>query len=125
MSLRDEIRWEAQLPADYPSGGNRLFRTGSFGMACWDHYVVTAEGRLLLVGNGWRDDPEFTDISGRSPVDVEYHGDIELSSDQGDHHYVARFTHGTLESIRPLADDEPWSLTGIAYMKFTKEDRSV
>ncbi|SPE39775.1 hypothetical protein SBA3_3400028 [Candidatus Sulfopaludibacter sp. SbA3] len=28
------------------------FRTNSFGCPCFDHYVVTPEGRLFLVGNG-------------------------------------------------------------------------
>jgi hypothetical protein len=38
------------------------------------------------------------------PVDLDFHGDIRLVTLEGGYQeYVARFTHGTLEWIRPLA----------------------
>jgi hypothetical protein len=92
----------------------------SSSVACEDHYVVTPAGRLLLVGNGWRDDPQFEDSQGRPPVDVNFHGDIQVLSDDGHRHYTARFTHGTLEWIRPLADDEPWNTVAAAHVKFNQ-----
>jgi len=119
MSMPDEVRWDAALPADHPSGANRLFRTSSFGCPCFDHYVVTPEGRLFLAGNGWQDDLEFEDPQ-RTPVDVGFHGDIRMCSDDGRRSYLARFTHGTLEWIRPLADGEPWEAIAIASMKFRR-----
>ena len=87
MSMLDEVRWDAALPADHPSGANRLFRTSSFGCPCFDHYVVTPEGRLFLVGNGWHDDLEFEDPQ-RTPVDVGFHGDIQMCSDDGRRSYL-------------------------------------
>ena len=119
MSMRDEIRWDAPLPAGHPSN-SRLFRTNSLGEACENHYVVTPAGRLLLVGNGWQDDSQFESSEGRSPVDVDFHGDIELVSDDGCREYMARFTHGTLEWVRALAEGEPWNRVAIAWMKFSR-----
>jgi len=41
-------------------------------------------------------------------TDTNFHGDIRLLSNEGElEEYVARFTHGTLEWIRPLADFMP------------------
>jgi hypothetical protein len=88
VGMMDEIRWDAALPADHPPG-SRLFRTDSFGQPCDDHYVVTLSGRLLLVGSGWRDDPQFEDSEGRTPIYVDFHGDIRLLSDDGRRHYIA------------------------------------
>ena len=119
MSMRDEIRWDAPLPPDHPSE-SRLFRTSSLGHSTCDHYVVTPVGRLLLVGNGWQDDPQFDSSEGRAPVDVDFHGDIELVSEDGHGQYVARFTHGTLEWVRALAEGEPWDNVAIAWMKFMR-----
>jgi hypothetical protein len=116
--MRDEIRWDAPLPAGHHSG-SRLFRTNSFGEACEDHYVVTPAGRLLLVGNAWQDGPQFESSEGRGPVDVGFHGDIQLVSDDGSE-YMARFTHGTLEWVRALADSEPWNSVAIARMNFMR-----
>ena len=51
MGLFDEIRWDAALPEGHPPD-SRLFQTKSLD-PCLDHYVVTPEGRLLLVGVGF------------------------------------------------------------------------
>jgi hypothetical protein len=120
MGMRNEIRWDAPLPAGHPSG-SRLFRTASLGQPSEDHYVVTPSGRLLLVGNGWQDDAQFESSTGRAPVDVDFHGDIQLDSEDGRSQHMARFTHGTLEWIRPLADGEPWNTVAIAGMKFFEQ----
>ena len=96
MGLYDEIRWDAELPAGHPED-NRLFQTKSLD-PCMEHYVVSPDGRLLLVGNGFNDEQGFE--SGQS-IDVDFHGDIRLVSVGGEHAYLARFTHGTLEWIRP------------------------
>src|SRR5271165_5672257 len=54
----------------------------------------------------------------RGGIDVEFHGDMRLLSTQGEWEYLARFTHGTLEWIRPLAVGEPWSALDTARVKF-------
>ena len=115
MGLYDEIRWDAALPEDHPPA-DRIFQTKSLD-PCLDHYVVTPEGRLLLVGNGWQDD-DLEHALNLKGVDVEFHGDIRLVSVKCHREYLARFTHGTLEWIHPLADGEPWNSVAAASMKF-------
>ena len=87
-----------------PPAGQQAVPTKCLDYPSWDYYVVTPEGRLLLVGNGWDDDAGLsaeTDIS--RAIDVEFHGDMRLVSMEGHRQYLARFTHGVLEWIRPLA----------------------
>jgi hypothetical protein len=104
MGMYDEVWWDAELPTGHPPAG-RLFQTKSFDR-CLDRYIVTAQGRLCLVGNGWQDDGPFVGTQDREGgVDVDFHGDMRLTSMDGkQEQYVARFTHGTLEWIRPMAD---------------------
>ena len=118
MGLYDEIRWEAALPKGHPPD-SRLFQTKSLD-PCLDHYVVTPEGRLLLVGNGFEDDADLADAGISQGIDVEFHGDMRLLSSEGHQEYLARFTHGTLEWIRPLADGEPWTTVAAARVKFER-----
>lgn len=115
MGMFDEIRWEATLPAGHPED-SRLFQTKSLD-PCLEHYVVTREGRLLMVGNGWQ---EEADSDRERGIDVEFHGDMRLVSVEGQTEYIARFTHGTLEWIRPLAAEEPWSKVAAARVKFLR-----
>lgn len=115
MGLYDEVRWDAALPEGHQPD-DRLFQTKSLDPSL-DYYVVTPDGRLHLVGNGWRDD-DLEHASSLNGVDVEFHGDIHLVSVKRDGEYLARFTNGTLEWIRPLAEGEPWSSVAIASMKF-------
>ena len=73
MGLFDEIRWDAALPEGRPPD-SRLFQTKSLDYPSWDYYVVTPEGRLLLIGNGFEDDAGLsadTDIS--KGIEVEFH----------------------------------------------------
>ena len=103
MGMYDELWWEADVPVGHPPD-SRLFQTKSFD-CCLDRYVVTEAGRLCLVGNGWQDDGPFQPESSRRRIDVEFHGDMRLVPVGGpDGDYIARFTHGTLEWIRPSAD---------------------
>jgi hypothetical protein len=118
MGFYDEIRWDAVLPAGHPPG-SRLFQTKSLN-PCLDHYVVTAEGRLLLTGNGFEDYADVADAGTSRGIDVEFHGDIRLLSAEGQREYLARLTHGTLEWIRPLADGEPWNAVAAARVKFVR-----
>jgi len=118
MGLFDEIRWDAELPKGHPPD-NRLFQTKSLD-PCMDQYVVTAEGRLLLMGYGFEDSADLVDAEISEGVDVEFHGDMLMISVGGHREYLARFTHGTLEWIRPIAGDEPWTATGAARVKFER-----
>lgn len=118
MGLYDEIRWEAALPKGH-SPDSRLFRTNSLDYPCLDHYVVTPEGRLFLVGNGFEDGADLADAEiSQGGIDVEFHGDMRLLAAEGQGEYLARFTHGTLEWIRSLAEGEPWTTVAAARVKF-------
>lgn len=117
MGLSDEIRWDAALPEGHPPD-SRLFQTKCLDYPSWDYYVVTPEGRLLLVGNGWEDDADLADAEISQGIEVEFHGDMRLVSSEGHRQYLARFTHGTLEWIRPLGDGEPWTAVGAAHVKY-------
>jgi hypothetical protein len=105
MGMYDEVWWEAELPAEHPPT-SRLFQTKSL-HRCLDRYVVTREGRFCLVGNDWQDDAPFEgQHSAQGIIDVDFHGDIRLVSAAAGKYeeYIVRFTHGTLEWIRPMAD---------------------
>jgi hypothetical protein len=119
MGIFDEIRWDAALPKGHPPD-SRLFQTKSLD-PCLDQYIVTPEGRLLLVGGGFEDGADLADAEiSQAAIDVEFHGDMRLLSTQGEWEYLARFTHGTLEWIRPLADGEPSDAVAAARVKFER-----
>ena len=103
MGMYDEVWFDEGLPG-FPLKCRR-FQTKSLDR-CMDRYVVTKEGRLCLAGNLlMSDEPE--PIAGQgSNIDREFHGDIRLAPDDETEHdsYIARFTHGTLEWIRPIAE---------------------
>jgi hypothetical protein len=110
MGIFDSILCEADLPPDHPEG-ERLFQTRSLNGGM-DRFTITREGRLVLhacryepadsKGNGI---PMFSRIS-VGDVDTDFHGDIRLTStaEDRDIEYAARFTHGTLEWIRPWSE---------------------
>lgn len=99
MGMYDEVAFDAELP-DFPLICRR-FQTKSLDR-CLDRYLVTKAGRLLLVGNVIADEmPAAARLEER--FDIECHGEIRLVAKEGKHEeYVARFTNGTFESIRPL-----------------------
>ncbi len=117
MGLYDEIRWDAALPEGHPPE-DRIFQTKSLDRSL-DHFQVTPEGCLLLVGNGWQDEDleHAPDLSG---VEVDFHGDIRLVSLKGHREYLARFTHGTLEWIKSLDAGEPYCAVALARLKLAK-----
>jgi hypothetical protein len=100
MGMYDEVWFDE----GHPSLASRCqrFQTKSL-ERCMDRYIVTKEGRLCLAGNTLMADCASPARSEK--VDTGFHGDIRLVSDQGNHEvYIARFTHGTLEWIRPAAE---------------------
>jgi hypothetical protein len=110
MGMFDDVHCEADLPPGHPESG-REFQTKSL-LCCMDQFTITKEGRLVL--HTFRYQPAGEAMHGlplmdRIPVadvDTEFHGDIRLIATAGDGlvEYVARFTHGTLEWIRPWSE---------------------
>jgi hypothetical protein len=107
MGMFDDVHCEADLPPGNPGLG-REFQTKSL-LCCLDQFTITKEGRLVL--HAFRYQPAGEAMDGlpkmdRIPapdIDTEFHGDILLTGRSGDGlvEYVARFTHGSLEWIRP------------------------
>jgi hypothetical protein len=104
----DDVYCEADLPPGHPES-ERSFQTKSLG-SCLDRFTITKEGRLILHSDrhestGKRGLPFMKSIP-TGDVDTEFHGDMELVARVEDRlvEYVARFTHGTLEWIRPLSE---------------------
>jgi hypothetical protein len=100
MGMYDVVVFDAEYPG-LPSPSGR-FQTKAFDR-CMDVYTVNKAGRLCLIGNELMSDEVPNRQDDSEGVDIDFHGDIRLVS-EGDPggEYVARFTHGTLEWIRPM-----------------------
>jgi len=107
----DDIKCEAKLPDGRVPGG--CFQTKSL-FCCMDQFTITAAGKLIFHRHQYETDGEREVRSGvtrpehklvhMEDIDMDYHGDIRFYGPTLEDHlveYVARFTHGTLEWIRP------------------------
>lgn len=110
--MYDDLICELPTPdGRMPSGGR--YQTKSLGSSM-SRYTITAAGRLIHHHSRYEDD-DTTETGAvvshmrlrRVPVadvDRDYHGDVVMygvGSDKEPARYVARFTHGMLEWIRP------------------------
>ena len=109
MGMFDDVFCEADLPSGH-TGSDRAFQTKSL-FCCLDRLTITKEGRLILHAFHYEPagEPGTLPLMKRVPegdLDTEFHGDIRLTSMAEDHlaEYVARFTHGTVEWIRPWSE---------------------
>jgi hypothetical protein len=94
----DVVVFDMALPDCQVQG--RRFQTKSLD-PCMEIYTVNGEGRLCLTGS------ELLLGTGEEAVeavDIDFHGDIRLRAEDGGGEYIARFTHGTLEWVRPKAE---------------------
>ena len=103
MGMFDHITCELPMP-DGRDLANDSFQTKS--LEClMDLYTITAAGRLIYHQRRY-----FLASESRMPepvadIDLNYHGDIEIYAIAGDGmlaRYAVRFTHGTVEWIRPF-----------------------
>jgi hypothetical protein len=111
MGMFDHVTCELPMP-DGREVIKDSFQTKSL-WCCMDLFTITAAGRLIFHKRryhcaGEKDErgkplmPEYV-----ADIDLEYHGDIEiygLSSDKTGVRYAVRFTHGTVEWIRPFEE---------------------
>jgi hypothetical protein len=73
-------------------------------------FTITKDGRLIHHSCRYVQDPKAPDglfkmlPVDKEDIDMEFHGDIYLSGIREEElgEYVVRFTHGTLEWIRPV-----------------------
>jgi hypothetical protein len=72
-----------------------------------DLFTITAAGRLIYHQRRYHaaSDPDARMPEPIADIDLDYHGDIEIDAIADDGklaRYAVRFTHGTLEWIRPF-----------------------
>lgn len=109
MGFFDEVACDFPLPDGREIAG-RAFQTKSLWCGM-DRFTITAAGRLIFHQFQY---PASGDGGGRprrpwhpSDIDLNYHGDLDLYGiDTAGRaaHYVARFTHGSVEWVRPSDD---------------------
>ncbi len=111
MGMFDHVTCELPMP-DGREVVKDSFQTRSL-YCVMVRFTITAQGRLIHNICRYEQDTEIA--SGvripqyrRVPVedvDMDYHGDIEINGvtrDDGYFRYAVRFTHGTVEWIRPF-----------------------
>lgn len=93
MGLFDEVTCKLEVPeCKLPAG--TLLQTKSLNCSM-GQFSITEQGRLVSNGHMQSHMPDR---------DMDFHGDLELigKNEEIAIHCVARFTHGTLEWIRPI-----------------------
>ena len=112
MGMFDDVHMDYEVPGipELP----RDFQTKSLG-SMLDRYTITKAGRLIRTSPGFSLKPveaPADSATGKPDVDIDFHGDmLLLASEGGFQEFVARFTHGNLEWLRPIADLPPELLT--------------
>ena len=105
MGMFDEVRIEFEVPG--LPGLPRNFQTKSLD-SCMDGYTITKAGRLVRSSRGfslWADEESSGSALAEPEVDIDFHGDMRLRTSEGEYQeFVARFTHGNLEWLRPIAE---------------------
>jgi hypothetical protein len=111
MSLFDSIRCDYPLPD--PRVQDAEFQTKDLGESL-GRYTITKAGRLVRHRQGvdliTGEASAGQSVDSRPGVDVGYHGDIRIQAmlpGNGTLEYVFRFTHGTVEWIRPSLKTMP------------------
>ena len=111
MGMFDVIVFDMEVPG-FPLQGRR-FQTKNLD-CCMDIYTVTKAGRLCLTGNDLLGD-DSTVSDELEEVDIDFHGDIRLLGEENYDEYVVRFTHGTLEWIRPSHFGDAPVIAGVSH----------
>ena len=100
MGMFDHVTCELPMP-DGRELARDSFQTKSL-HCLLDRYTITAAGRLIYHQRRYSTSRMPEPIA---DIDTHYHGDIEIDATDGDGtlaRYALRFTHGTLEWIRPF-----------------------
>jgi len=116
MGMFDHICCEVPLP----DGFTGEMQTKDFDCV-FGTLLIRGDGRLMIQDRDWEEVPleERSDLlrsfAGlRRPInkrwrDLDFHGDFLFYGSEGDggewHEYAARFTHGTLESIKVVPEE--------------------
>lgn len=108
MGLYDTVVFEGDLPEGMKPSDHGFETKSLFRMM--DQFTVTREGRLIHNTARYVVDTSHPDGLHRMvpveklDIDMQFHGDIVLTSFEVNSYadHVLRFTHGTLEWIRPI-----------------------
>jgi hypothetical protein len=111
MGMYDDVICECDLPHAVNSHLDREFQTKSL-CRMLDRFTITKEGRLIhhsfrYVEVKTPEDPllpfRMVPVDPKD-IDMEFHGDIRLNGEKDGkaRDYIVRFTHGTVEWIRPI-----------------------
>lgn len=113
MGMFDELSCKMPLPDDRVKPGS-VYQTKSL-ECCLLNYTINEQGRLIFNHSKYEKGPDreirpgfwlpTTKSIHLEDIDTEYHGDILFGATAKDGsyvEYVARFTHGAVEWIRPL-----------------------
>ena len=103
----DYVRCEFPVP-DWLEVVKDSFQTKSL-WCSMDHFTITAAGRLIHHKRRYLlpADHELRPPVHVADIDLDYHGDLAIHGNTpgfSSVSYVVRFTHGTVESIRPLEE---------------------
>jgi hypothetical protein len=108
MGMYDDVTFDYVLPEGMLPP-DRTFQTKSL-YRIMDRFTITKDGRLIHHPRRYVQDASQQDsfpmmrLVDQEDIDMEFHGDVYLSGILGENFadYVVRFTHGTLEWIRPV-----------------------
>jgi hypothetical protein len=108
MGLFDTVVFEGDLPEGLKPSDSGFETKSLFRMM--SRFTVTKEGQLIHHAVRYVVDAScpggfntLAPVENRD-IDMHFHGDIVLTSFEGDSYtdHVLRFTHGTLEWVRPI-----------------------
>lgn len=115
MGMFDYVRCDIPLPDAFAGE----LQTKDFGCVL-GVLLIRVDGRLMIQDCEWEEVPPEERSDRKLPVfrainkrwrDLDFHGDFCFygsgKSDGEWHEYVARFSHGTLESIKVIPEDAP------------------
>jgi len=107
MSLFDTLRCDYPLPD--PEFQERTFHTLNF-RCLLDHYCLGTDGRLRQIQRKLYNPQGKPAACAAASEDTGYHGDLRFhakTATQERIEYRARFTHGTVERIRRVEQEDP------------------
>jgi hypothetical protein len=107
VGLFDSVTCDLPMPDDREVVKDS-FQTKSL-WRCMDLFTITSAGRLIFHKRRYcfASDPDARPPEHVADIDMDYHGDIEIhgaTREEGYYRYAVRFTHGTVEWIRPVEE---------------------
>jgi hypothetical protein len=107
MGMFDEVHCDLRIP-----DGRDVLKDSFQTKSLWcslDRFTITAAGRLIYHQHRYVSGPDVIPLEPVhvADIDMNYHGDMELHGVTKGHvfvSYAVRFTHGTVEWIRPFEE---------------------